>query len=209
VSETSTPDFTADKLAIRELVENWAVWRDAALWERFRGVWHEDGRMMATWFQGPAEEFIEASRQGFERGVRILHFLGGTSVDVAGSRAVAQTKMTITQRVPIEGVSCDVVCTGRFYDLLERRAGRWGIVLRQPIYEQDRIQAVAGGPTPALDREALAALPEGYRHLAYVQRQLGLTVELDMPQLVGPRVERLYAAGDRWLAGGDLQWPAS
>ena len=39
-------------------------------WERFRTVWHDDGRMMATWFQGPDEEFIRVSREGFERGVR-------------------------------------------------------------------------------------------------------------------------------------------
>ena len=38
----------ADKLTIRELVENWAVWRDARLWDRFRTVWHPEGRMMAT-----------------------------------------------------------------------------------------------------------------------------------------------------------------
>ena len=102
------------------------MWRDAGDWERFRGVWHDDGRMMATWFQGPADEFIQVSRAGFERGVRILHFLGGSSVDVAGDRAVAQTKMTITQRAPVHGVECDVVCTGRFYDFFERRDGRWG-----------------------------------------------------------------------------------
>ena len=41
-----------DKRVIRELVENWAVWRDALMWDRFRTVWHDDGRMMATWFQG-------------------------------------------------------------------------------------------------------------------------------------------------------------
>ena len=29
--------------AIRELVENWVVWRDAGDWERFRTVWHDDG----------------------------------------------------------------------------------------------------------------------------------------------------------------------
>ena len=33
--------------------------------------------MMATWFQGSAEEFIAVSRAGFEKGVSILHFLGG------------------------------------------------------------------------------------------------------------------------------------
>src|SRR5580704_14117424 len=101
-----------DRLAIRELIESWAVWRDALMWKRFRTVWHDDGRMMATWFQGSADEFIEVSQAGYERGVRILHFLGGTSIDLADNRAVAQTKMTISQRALVEDVFCDVVCTG-------------------------------------------------------------------------------------------------
>ena len=113
-----------DRMLIRELVENWAVWRDAGDWERFRTVWHDDGRMNATWKQGSAEEFIKASIDGWNRGVSILHFLGGTSVDLAGARAVAQTKMTISQRGEVHGVLCDVVCTGRFYDFLEKRAAK-------------------------------------------------------------------------------------
>ena len=82
-----TADEIEDKRQIRELVENWALWRDALMWDRFRTVWHDDGRMMATWFQGTADEFIKVSQEGYERGVRILHFLGGTSIDVAGNRA--------------------------------------------------------------------------------------------------------------------------
>ena len=190
-----------DKLAIRELVENWVVWRDAGDWERFRAVWHDDGRMMATWFQGPAEEFIRVSREGFERGVRILHFLGGSSVEVAGDRGIAQTKMTITQRADVHGVECDVVCTGRFYDFFERRDGRWGLVLRQPIYESDRVDLVDPAATVEFDRELLERFPVGYRHLAYLQTQNGFTVKPDMPGLTGPEVEALYARGAAWLAG--------
>src|SRR5262249_20574947 len=145
----------ADRLAIRELVEHWVVWRDAGDWERFRTVWHDDGRMMATWFQGPAEAFIRVSREGFERGIRILHFLGGSAIEISGPRAIAQTKMTITQRAEVDGVECDGVCTGRFYAFLERRHGRWGLVLRQPIYEQDRIAPVDPAARPALDRGLL------------------------------------------------------
>ena len=193
-----------DSEAIRELVENWVVWRDAGDWERFRTVWHDDGRMMATWFQGPADEFIRVSREGFEHGVRILHFLGGTSVDVAGDRAIAQTKMTITQRAPVHWIDCDVVCTGRFYDFLERRDGRWGLVLRQPIYEQDRIGTVDPAAHLELNRAVLESFPVGYRHLAYLQEQQGFTVKPDMPGLVGPAVEALYASGRRWLAGEPL-----
>src|ERR1700704_6583623 len=134
-----------DKFAIRELIENWVVWRDAGDWERFATVWHDDGFMMATWFQGPAPDFIRVSREGFERGVSILHFLGGISVDLAGNRAISQTKMTISQRAEVEGVLCDVLCTGRFYDFLEKRQGRWGIGLRQPIYAKDRMGPVTSG----------------------------------------------------------------
>jgi SnoaL-like protein len=191
-----------ERLAIRDLVENWVVWRDAGDWERFRTVWHDDGRMMATWFQGTADEFIAVSREGFERGVSILHFLGGTAIDLAGERAIAQTKMTISQRAPVDGVPCDVVCTGRFYDFLERREGRWGIVLRQPIYEKDRLDPLDPSAMPKLDTERLERFPAGYRHLAYLQSGLGFTVKPDMPGLTGPEVERLYERGARWLAGG-------
>lgn len=62
----------------RELVENWAVWRDAGDGDRFRTVWHDGGVMMATWTQGTADEFIRAS--------------------------IAQTKMTISQHAEIHGV---------------------------------------------------------------------------------------------------------
>jgi hypothetical protein len=196
--------MTSDRDVIRDLIENWAVWRDAGDWERFRTVWHDDGTMMATWFQGSADEFIRVSREGFERGVRILHFLGGSALEIAGDRAVAQTKMTITQRAPVHGIVCDVVCTGRFYDFLERREGRWGLVLRQPIYEQDRVSPVDPALRLELDRDALERYPVGYRHLAYLQEQQGFTVKPDMPGLVGPEVDALYASGRRWLAGEPL-----
>ncbi len=190
-----------DRLAIRELVERWALWRDAGDWDRFRTCWHEGGRMMATWFQGPFEEFIEVSRAGFDRGVRILHFLGGAAVEVAGDRAIVQTKMTISQRAAVEGVVCDVACTGRFYDFVERREGRWGIVLRQPIYEKDRLDPVDPAARLELDADRLGRFPEGYRHLAYLQQGIGYEVKPDMPGLVGPEVEALYRRGEAWLRG--------
>jgi hypothetical protein len=196
-----------DDRLIRDLVQNWALWRDAGDWERFATVWHEDGFMMATWFQGPASEFIRVSREGFERGVSILHFLGGTSIELAGERAVAQTKMTISQRAEVHDVLCDVVCTGRFYDFLERREGRWGIVLRQPIYEKDRLDPVDPAASLKLDPERLGRFPAGYRHLGYAQSSIGFDVKRDMPGLMGPVVEDLYRRGAQWLAGGALENP--
>jgi hypothetical protein len=193
-----------DRRAIRDLIENWAVWRDALMWDRFRTVWHDDGRMMATWFQGTADEFIKVSQEGFERGVRILHFLGGSSIDIAGTRAVAQTKMTISQRAAVDGVLCDVVCTGRFYDFFEKRNERWGLVLRQPIYEKDRLDPIDPAARLQLDRNLLEQFPEGYRHLGYLQTRIGYKVKTGMPGLEGPEVAALYQRGEDWLEGPKL-----
>jgi len=197
-----------ERLAVVEVVHNWALWRDAGDWERFRTVWHADGWMTATWFQGPAEQFIEASRAGFEQGVSILHFLGGSTVDVAGDRAIAQTRMTINQRAPVDGVPVDVVCTGRFYDFFAKRGGRWGIVRRQPIYEKDRMDPLDPAATLRLDPALLGRFPEGYRHLAYLQTKNGFTVKPDLPQRKGPAVEALYAQGRAWLDGAPGAFPA-
>ena len=194
-----------DQRAIRHLVENWAVWRDALMWDRFRTVWHGDGRMMATWFQGTADEFIKVSQEGYDRGVRILHFLGGSSIDIAGTRAIAQTKMTISQRASVDNVVCDVVCTGRFYDFVEKRKDRWGLVLRQPIYEKDRLDPVDPAARLELDKDLLSQFPEGYRHLAYLQTRIGYKVKTDMPGLDGPEVAALYRRGEGWLKGQKLE----
>lgn len=190
-----------DRLEIRDLVENWAVWRDAGDWERFRTCWHEDGVMQATWFQGNRDAFIKVSREGFEKGVSILHFLGGTSVDLKGNLAIVQTKMTISQRGMVDGVMCDVVCTGRFYDFIEKCDGKWVIVLRQPIYEKDRLDPLDPSAELKLDEELLNSFPTGYRHLAYIQTRLGFKVKTDMPGLTGEVVDRLYDRGLGWLNG--------
>ncbi len=204
-------DTLHDELLIRRLVERWAVWRDAGDWDRFATLWHPEGRMMATWFQGPFAEFVRVSREGWERGVRILHFLGGSAIDVAGDRAIAQTKMTISQRASVESLDggdplpCDVVCTGRFYDFVVRHEGQWKLLHRQPIYEKDRIDPLTPGARLKIDSAALATLPDGYRHLAYIQTRIGYKVKLDMPVPKSAELEELYRRGQRWLAGAALE----
>jgi hypothetical protein len=198
-------DAAADKQTIREVVENWVLYRDARQWDRFRTVWHPEGWMMATWFQGGFEEFIKVSQEGFDRGVRILHEISGTTVDVAGNRAIADSKMKIMQRAPVDGVLCDVTCFGRFYNFLEKRNGKWGIVLRETIYEKDRLDPVDPAAVLKLDKDLLARFPEGYRHLAYLQTRVGYKVKTDMPGHEGAELEALYQRGKKWLEGKPLE----
>jgi hypothetical protein len=185
-------------------VKRWRIgflYRDAGDWERFATVWHDDGWMTATWFQGSAKDFIEASRKLFDQGGNILHQLCGWACDISGNRAISQVKMTINRRAPLEGVLVDVVCFGRFYDFFEKRDGRWGIVRRQPIYEKDRLDTVAPSAILHLDPDLLARFPEGYRHLGYLQFKNGFTVKNDLPGLRGVEVEKVYEEGGAWLAG--------
>jgi len=199
-----------EELLVRRMVERWAVWRDAGDWERFATVWHPEGVMMATWFQGPFVEFIRVTKEGWSKGVSILHFLGGSAVEVKGERAIAQTKMTISQRGNVQGVDgaavmCDVVCTGRFYDFVVKHEGQWKLLHRQPIYEKDRIDPLDSTAQLKLDEVKLASMPKGYRHLAYIQTGIGYKVKMDMPMLEGAEVDELYKRGARWLAGGALE----
>ena len=192
----------SDKDELRQLVENWALWRDAGDWDRFATVWHPtDGWMTATWFQGPAQDFIAISKEGLDNGVSILHFLGGHTADIVGDRAITQTKMTISQRAGVDGVEVDVVCTGRFYDFCARHEGAWKIVRRQPIYEKDRLDVVDPAATLSLDPQLLSRFPVGYRHLGYLQTKAGFTVKTGLPGLTGEVVRRLYAEGAQWLDG--------
>lgn len=195
---------TAEKQIIYEMLRNWVLWRDAGDWERFGSLWHDDGYMVTMWFQGPAGEFIRLCREGWHRGIRIQSEPGGISVDVQGHRAIAQTKIKMSRRSHLHNVLCDVAGTGRFYDFLEKRAGNWGIVLRQPIYEKDWISPVNANQTVELEPEALRRFPEGYRHLAYLHEVLGYNVKADMPVDPGPEADALFRRGKRWLAGEPL-----
>ena len=197
---------TQDQLEIRQLVESWAIWRDSGDWERFATVWAPDGVMWATWLQTDAAGFVEASRRGFESGVNIMHFLGGHVSDVVGEHAIAQTRMEILQRGVVHDVEVDVTCIGRFYDFLRKRDGRWELVRRRLAYEKDWMTPVVPGTPIPLDLEQLAGFPVGYRHLGYLQAQLGFPVKRDMPGTRGPEVEAMYAQGAAWLAGDEAPW---
>lgn len=195
----------ASFVEIKRVVEAWAVLRDAGQFDRLLALYHDDGQMMTTWAQVSAPEFVRLSTEGWERGINIHHMLGGTDVDIVGDRSIAQTKVTIRQRAMVDGVECDAVCDGRFYDFFERRAGAWKIVVRQPIYERDRLDPVKPDAALTLDDRLLASFPAGYRHLAYLQTKLGMTVKGDMPGLRGAEIEAVYARGKAWLAGEALR----
>ena len=197
----------SDVMQIKDLIERWAVYRDAMQWDKLRTIWHEDGTMTATWIAGPFEEFIKKNREGVKKGLNILHILGGSAVDVKGDRAVSMTKFMILQRSVVEGVLCDATCLARHYDLWEKRgdAGgqtskKWGLVSRSTIADKDRIDPVDNTETVLLDKTLLEQFPVEYRYLAYLQTKAGYNVDKDCPRMSGGKaLEALYQKGADWL----------
>jgi hypothetical protein len=204
MDKNSEITLVLDKLAIRELVDQWIIASDSGLWDLFSELWHSDGIMAATWFQASATDFAAARRKGLEAGVSIIHANLGHISEVQQKRAISQTKMTISQRAEVHGVLVDVVATGRFYDFFEKQNGTWLMVRRQPIYEKDRMDPVVPGTPLSLYTEVLARFPAGYRYFAYLQTEIGYKVkEKGMPGLTGPEVEHLYQQGTAWLEGAE------
>jgi hypothetical protein len=192
----------SDVTEIRDLIERWAVYRDALMWDKFREIWHPEGRMKATWSESTYEEFIDRTNEGVRHGLNILHILGGSAIEVNGSRAVSMTKMIILQRAEVEGVLCDVSSYARHHDLWEKREERWGLVSRETIADKDRIDPVDNTQRVLLDQTLLNQFPIEYRHLAYLQTKIGYNVNKDVPRLSGGKaLEDLYRRGELWLAG--------
>jgi len=191
-----------DTMQIRDLIERWAVYRDALLWDKFRTIWHPDGIMTATWTEGPFEDFIKMNTEGVKRGLNILHILGGSAIDVVDDRATSMTKFMILQRAVVEGALCDVTCIARHFDLWERRDNRWGLVYRGTIADKDRIDPVDNTESVALDKSLLDEFPTEYCHLAYLQTKAGYNVNRDCPRLSGgSSLDALYKKGEDWISG--------
>jgi hypothetical protein len=158
--------------------------------------------MRATWFDGPYEEFMRITQQGVKHGLNILHILGGSAIEVNGERATSLTKFIILQRATVEGVLCDVSSYARHQDLWEKRQGRWGLVCRETICDKDRIDPVDNQQRINLDANILNQFPQEYKHLAYLQTQIGYTVDRDVPRLSGgSSLQALYKRAEDWLSG--------
>ena len=112
--------------------------------------------------------------------------------------------MTISQRLVLYGTEVDVTCVARFFDFFEQHEQGWRIVLREPVYEKDRLDPVVPGEVPTLDHQVLASLPPSCRHLLYCQMATGMGVHTDVLTARGDGLAKLHLDARDWLAGKDL-----
>lgn len=195
-------DEREDKLAIAEVIQNWALWRDGGDWDNLRSAFHVDGTMTATWFSGTADDFIAGAKAGWSGVSRSAHFIGGSAIRVNGTKALAETRIMLLLRDVLDAVEIDVTCYGRFFDRFVKSNATWQILRRGVIYEKDRLDPVRPGAVLHLDEALLKKFPEGYRHVAYVQAKRGLRVATDRPTPRSTELETLYREANAWLTSG-------
>jgi hypothetical protein len=188
-----------DKFACAELIQAWGLYRDQRRWDELLSTFHPDGEIAVSWFRGPFREFVEHCK----RGDPSKHLIFAPLVRVAGDRALAETSIMILVRQAIEGLAVDMTSRARFLDRLERRQGRWRILERAAVYEQDRLDPVVPSETFARIMQAAATspYPEPYRYMAVRLAAAGRPLAEPVHHDGAAATAELYARYDAWLTG--------
>lgn len=192
-----------DKQDCADLIQAWGLARDQGRWAELTATFAPDGEIAISWFRGPFGDFVEHCKRSFAAGVRSKHLILPARVQVTGERAVAETNTVILVRQSIDGILVDLTSYARFLDRIERRDGRWMIVERTAIYEQDRLDPVE--PSPGFDaimKDAeVTRFPAPYRYMAFRLIAAGRTLASPIHYDGAAETKELYARYHAWLAG--------
>lgn len=194
--------YWEDRLEIADLMTGW-IHRDLAQWDAMRELFHADGTIEVTWFEGLASDFIDASMRMGASDLRTKHFIGAPVVKFNGDKAIVETNAMIVG----ENVALGIGGTShnRFYDWVERRNGAWKIVKRQSIYDMASF-AFPKGPFD-VDSETLARYPREYAVLGYVLEKSGFPVNRIFATKGSELETSMKATGEAWL-GTSTEVPA-
>ncbi len=185
-----------DRLQITDLITGW-IHRDLGQWEALRQLFHPDGTIEVTWFEGLASDFVEGSMRMGASDARTKHLIGTPIVtfNPAATKAIVETNAVIIG----ENVKLNVGCEGhnRFYDLAEKRHGVWKLLRRQSIYDMATFTFPMG--LVEIDRTVVAKYPREYAALAYMLEKSGFPVKRVFATR-GSELEReMRSAGEAWL----------
>ncbi|MCC8190753.1 MAG: nuclear transport factor 2 family protein [Planctomycetes bacterium] len=185
-----------DRLAIATVINGW-MYRDGGDWERLRTLFHPDGTIAVTWFEGLFSDFVTASSRMGAGDLRTKHLIGTPVITLNGDRAVAETNAIIVGDNPRLDFGCS--CHNRFLDLVERRQGEWKIFRRDSIYDMGTF-LFPFGPV-AVDTEAVRRHPRAYAPLAHLLERSGYPLQRVFATKGSDLERELRRKAAVWLAG--------
>jgi hypothetical protein len=86
--------YLEDRLNIADLMTGW-IHRDLADWKRLRDLFHPDGTIEVTWFEGKFTDFVDRSMQMSASDLRTKHVITSPLVTINGNKAIAETNAII------------------------------------------------------------------------------------------------------------------
>ncbi|HWL72593.1 MAG TPA: nuclear transport factor 2 family protein, partial [Burkholderiaceae bacterium] len=184
-----------DRMDIADLMTGW-IHRDLAQWDDLRTLFHPDGEIEVTWFEGKASDFVDASMRMGASDLRTKHLITSPVVAFNGCKAVVETNVVIIG----ENLRLGLGCAGhsRFYDLVEKRGGVWKIVMRQCIYDMGSFTFPIG--IVDIDKAIVARYPSAYAPLAYLLEKSGFPVRRVFATKGSDLEVQMKKGGQAWRA---------
>ncbi|AVE59202.1 MULTISPECIES: nuclear transport factor 2 family protein [Citrobacter] len=187
----------ADRQQITDLLTGW-MHRDLGEWEQLRGLFHPDGTIEITWFEGLASDFVDGSMRMGASDIRTKHLIGTPVVTFNScvNRAIVETNaMIIGENVKL---NLGMVTHNRFYDMAEKRDGVWKLFRRQSIYDMGSFTFPLG--VVDIDQSAVAKYPREYAALAYLLEKSGFPVTRVFATRGSALEQQMKTEGQRWLS---------
>lgn len=185
-----------DRQQLNDLVNGW-MHRDLGKWAQLRNLFHPDGTIEITWFEGLASDFVEGSMRMGASDLRTKHLIASPAVTFndAGNKAILETNAIIIAENVKLNIGCE--CHNRFYDLAEKREGVWKLFHRQSIYDIGTFTFPLG--PVEIDRNIALKYPREYAALAYLLECSGFPLGRVFATRGSELETTMKAVGQRWL----------
>lgn len=193
-SEHAMKDRLEDRISIADLMTGW-MRRDLSQWESLRELFHADGTIEVTWFEGKFSDFVDASMRMGASDIRTKHLITSPVITFRDDKAIGETNaMIVGENVKL---SLGCVAHNRFYDLIEKRGGVWKIVRRQSVYDMGSFTFPRG--VVDVDAAVVDRYPREYAPLAYLLDKSGFPVKRVFATKDSELEARMKKEGQAWL----------
>jgi hypothetical protein len=184
-----------DRQQITDLMTGW-IHRDLAQWDAMRALFHPEGTIEITWFEGLFSEFVDASAKMGVSALKTKHLIGNPVITFNGDKALVETNAMIVG----ENIELDLGCSvhNRFYDRVDKRNGVWKIVHRQSVYDMGGFTFPQG--LVEIDKAVSKKYPREYAALAYVLEKSGFPVNRVFATRGSELEKKMKEEGQAWLA---------
>ncbi|WP_370972242.1 nuclear transport factor 2 family protein [Enterobacter wuhouensis] len=186
-----------DRQQLNDLMNGW-MHRDLGEWQQLRDLFHPDGTIEITWFEGLAGDFVDGSMRMGASDLRTKHLIASPAVtfNASGNKAILETNAIILAENVKLNIGCE--CHNRFYDLAEKRDGVWKLFHRQSVYDMGTFTFPLG--PVEIDRSIAAKYPREYAALAYLLEQSGFPPGRVFATRGSDLEANMKAEGQRWLS---------